>query len=92
MISLKTYLEMEHEKAGPRRPEDPADLLAATLSSYRAVLLITQTSSVRACPPIGTELQKRLAELEKNISGTITSTLASIKFRREVALRKSKFR
>jgi hypothetical protein len=68
MISLKKYLEMEHEKAGAtRRAEDPADLLAATLSSYRAVLLITGTSSVRACPPIGAELQKRLAELEKNI-------------------------
>jgi diguanylate cyclase (GGDEF)-like protein len=76
MISLKKYLDMEHEKPGAaKRPEAPADLLAATLSSYRAILLITGTSSVRACPPIGSELKKQLAALEKNISGAVTSAL-----------------
>jgi diguanylate cyclase len=76
VISLKKYLDMEHEKPkSSERAADPAEILAATLASYRAVLLITGTSSVRACPPIGTELQKRLAELERTISGNVTPAL-----------------
>jgi diguanylate cyclase (GGDEF)-like protein len=76
VISLKKYLDMEHEKPpATQRDPEPAEILAATLTSYRAILLITGTSSVRACPPIGTELQKQLAELERTISGNVTPEL-----------------
>lgn len=76
MISLKKYLDMEHEKPNAaQREADPAEILAATLASYRAILLITGTSSARACPPVGSELQKRLADLERTISGNVTPAL-----------------
>jgi diguanylate cyclase len=76
VISLKKYLDMEHEKPkSSERAADPAEILAATLASYRAILLITGTSSVRACPPIGSELQKQLATLERTISGNVTPAL-----------------
>lgn len=76
MISLKKYLDMEHEKPNStKKAVDPAEILAATLASYRAILLITGTSTVRACPSVGTELQKRLAELERTICGEVTPAL-----------------
>jgi diguanylate cyclase len=71
VISLKKYLDMEHEKPVSRAPE-PAEVLAAVLGSYRAALLAMGTNGVRACPAVGTELLQRLTELERGLSGNVT--------------------
>jgi diguanylate cyclase (GGDEF)-like protein len=84
VISLKKYLDMEpgkpataEAKAGPipGPVPEPGNLLAAALASYRAALLSMGNNSVRACPAVALDLQKRLAELERGISGSATSTL-----------------
>ncbi len=73
MISLKKYLDMDPGKVSPGEQEvKPGDVLEAVLASYRAMLLAMGTSSVRACAPVGTDLQKHLVELEKSISNTVT--------------------
>ncbi len=64
---------MDPEKLAPAEAEvKPGDLIEAALASYRAVLLAMGTSGVQACPPVGRDLQKRLAELERGISKTVT--------------------
>lgn len=85
MISLKKYLDMEPNKPasievkpgpipGPKPGPDPqpGDLLTAALASYRGALLSMGSNSVRACPAVGLDLQKRLAEFERSISGGAT--------------------
>jgi diguanylate cyclase (GGDEF)-like protein len=74
VISLKKYLDMDNEKPASAVPK-PADLLSTAINSYRAALLAMGTSSVRACPMVGIELQKRLAELEGELSGSVTPEL-----------------
>ena len=75
MISLKKYLDMVPDKQPPGEPEvKPGDLLEAALTSYRSVLLAMGTSGLRACAPVGSDLQKRLVELERGISKTATPT------------------
>jgi len=71
VISLKKYLDMEHEKPASRAPE-PAEVLAAVLGSYRAALLAMGTNGVRACPAVGAELLQRMTELERGLSGNVT--------------------
>ena len=62
MISLKKYLDMEAEKPVSSEP-DPRAVLSAALESYRAALLSMGTNGIRACPPVGSELQQCLADL-----------------------------
>jgi diguanylate cyclase (GGDEF)-like protein len=71
VISLKKYLDMEHQKPA-EAPPDPSEVLKTTLGSYRAALLAMGTSSVRACPPVGSELQRLLADLERGLTGRVT--------------------
>ncbi len=71
MISLKKYLDMEQEKPTSLNPH-PSDALSVTVNSYRATLLAMGTSSVRACPLVGLELQIGLIELESGLSSAIT--------------------
>ena len=84
MISLKKYLDMESVKpvSGEPKPEpkpgpepEPGDLLTVALASYRAALLSMGTNSVRACSAIGLDLQKRMAEFERGITGSATPAL-----------------
>jgi diguanylate cyclase len=80
VISLKKYLDMEPAKPSTADPipgtaPQPGDLLAAALESYRAALLSMGTNSVRACAAVGVDLQKRLADLERGVSGKATPAL-----------------
>lgn len=65
MISLKKYLEMDTDQRS-------RELLAAVLESYRSTLICMGTNGVRACPSVGSDLQKNLAELEGQLSDEIT--------------------
>jgi diguanylate cyclase (GGDEF)-like protein len=69
VISLKKYLDMETNKSD--EPE-PNDLAGAALESYRSTLLAMGKSAQRACPAIGSDLQRGLAGLEKRLSTNIT--------------------
>ena len=71
MISLKKYLEMNPEKA-PEHAAEPAELLSATSKAYRSALTAAGTSAAQACPPVGTDLQQNLAQLEKRLEGALT--------------------
>lgn len=64
MISLKKYLDME---------TDRSDLAGALLESYRSALLAMGKSGVRACPAVGSDLQRGLAGLEKRLSTEVTT-------------------
>jgi hypothetical protein len=54
---------------------EPDDLARAALESYRSTLLAMGKSGQRACPAIGSELQRGLAGLEKRLSTNITVSL-----------------
>jgi diguanylate cyclase (GGDEF)-like protein len=68
VISLKKYLEMDV------LDERSRVLLAAVLESYRSTLLCVGKNGVRACPSVGLDLQKNLAELEGRLSDETTPT------------------
>ncbi|MBZ5656908.1 MAG: GGDEF domain-containing protein [Acidobacteriia bacterium] len=74
MISLKKYLEMEVRE--PQADEaDPIELLAATLESYRSVLLAMGKSGVQAYPTLGSDLQRNLANAANRLADQITPPL-----------------
>ena len=74
MISLKKYLDMETDKLVTEEP-DPNDLASAALESYRAALLAMGKNGVRACPALGSDLQRSLAGLEKRLYTKVTASL-----------------
>ncbi len=71
MISLKKYLDMDGAGEQVAR-----ELLAAVLESYRGVLVAMGKSGIRACPAIGSDLQKNLARLEGKLSSEVTPSAA----------------
>jgi len=71
VISLKKYLEMNPEKVSDKS-DDPNKLLPATLKAYRSTLTVAGNSAARACPPVGSELQQNLAQVEKCLGGALT--------------------
>lgn len=71
MITLKKYLDMNPEEARAKTDE-PDKLLPATLKAYRSALTAAGTSAARACPPVGSELQQNLAQVEKRLDGPLT--------------------
>jgi diguanylate cyclase (GGDEF)-like protein len=74
LISLKKYLDMQPDKIPS---PDPAvnDLFLAILESYRALLLATGNSGVRACPSSGSDLQNALARLERPLFAKLSVSL-----------------
>jgi diguanylate cyclase (GGDEF)-like protein len=74
VISLKKYLDMETDKLLIEEP-DPNDLASAALVSYRAALLSMGKNGVRACPALGSDLQRSLAGLEKRLYKKVTGPL-----------------
>jgi len=74
VISLKKYLDTETDQHVVSQP-DPAELLVATLKSYRSALLAMGDSGARACPAVGSELQHNLTGLEGRLSMTPTPSL-----------------
>jgi len=70
VISLKKYLDMDF--AGEQAA---SELLGVVLESYRSLLLAIAKSGVRACPPVGADLEKKLTELNQRLSQDITPPL-----------------
>jgi len=70
LISLKKYLDMD--LAGEQAA---AELLSVVLESYRSLLLAMAKSGVRACPPVGSDLEKNLINLTNRLSEEITPAL-----------------
>lgn len=63
-------------EAAPVKAEEPGKLFPAILKAYRSVLAAVGTSAAQACPPVGSELQSNLAQVEKLLGGGLTvSTL-----------------
>ena len=77
MISLKKYLDMETDRLLTEEP-DPNDLASAALVSYRAALLSMGKNGVRACPALGSDLQRSLAGLEKRLYKKVTAPLVKV--------------
>jgi diguanylate cyclase (GGDEF)-like protein len=78
VISLKKYLDMD--KAPVPEPEavpESNELLLATLKSYRSALQSIGKSGVRACPEVGSDLQRALAGLELGLAGNVTAALVT---------------
>jgi diguanylate cyclase (GGDEF)-like protein len=71
VISLKKYLDMEAEKPSSSEP-DPRAVLSVALESYRAALLSMGMNGIRACPPVGSELHRWLADLSNGLSDSVT--------------------
>jgi diguanylate cyclase (GGDEF)-like protein len=72
VISLKKYLDMD-----PASERAANELLALALQSYRSLLLAMAKSGVRACPPVGADLEKNLTNLGNRLSDEITPDLLS---------------
>lgn len=70
MISLKKYLDMD--VTGQQAANE---LLAVVVESYRSLLLSMAKSGVRACPPVGADLEKKLTNLNNQLSDEITPPL-----------------
>jgi diguanylate cyclase (GGDEF)-like protein len=66
VISLKKFLDMDPDK--PRESEPDPELLPATRESYSYALLAMAKSGVRACPPLGADLEQGLAGIERRLS------------------------
>jgi diguanylate cyclase (GGDEF)-like protein len=72
VISLKKYLDMELTCTSEA---DPDELLKATLECYCSALLVMGKSGDRACPALGSDLQRGLANLERRLSHNVTPAL-----------------
>jgi len=59
----------------PGNASEAAELLSATLQAYRSALTATGTSASHACPPVGSELQQNLAQLEARLTGALKVSL-----------------
>ena len=74
MISLKKYLDSETDEPYVSEP-DPGELFAATLKSYRCSLVAMGQNGARACPVVGSDLQRNLAGLEGRLYRNLTPSL-----------------
>ena len=71
MISLKKYLDMD-PAAAPPQPDGPAKLLPPAIKAYRSALTAAGSCAAQACPPVGSELQQNLAQIEKRLDSSLT--------------------
>ena len=72
MISLKKYLDAP--RAESRAGDEPEDvpLVSAILSAYRSALSEMGTSSLNACPPLGSGLSQSLGKIEAKLSANVS--------------------
>jgi diguanylate cyclase len=75
VISLKKYLDLSPDELKKRLGPDAADLLTATVQSYRSALLNMGNCGAQACPPLGAELQRGLSRITERLSKDITPQL-----------------
>ena len=73
LISLKKYLDDFGQPRSSKPDEDK--LLDPALKAYRSSLLAMGTSVVRACPPMGADVQHNLAALEGRLGRNLTAAL-----------------
>ena len=72
MISIKKYLDLDASELNKYRPPSPEELAASTLEAYRAALGAMGNCAVRACPPLGPDLQHKLMVLAENLARKAT--------------------
>jgi hypothetical protein len=77
VISLKKYLDMTPDKV-PASAPDVGELFLVVLKAYRSVLTATGASAFDACPAVGSELQKNLALLERQLENFLTVSLVQV--------------
>jgi diguanylate cyclase (GGDEF)-like protein len=75
VISIKKYLDLDTSELSKYRPPSPEELLASMLEAYRAALGAMGNCGLRACPPLGPDLQKSLMLLAESLAKTVTSPL-----------------
>jgi diguanylate cyclase (GGDEF)-like protein len=73
VISLKKYLDMTPDKVPASA--NVGELFSVVVKAYRSALTATGASAFEACPPVGSELQKKLALLEKQLENSLTVPL-----------------
>ena len=74
MISIKKYLDMATQPAAPG-PAESNGIVAALVQSYRSTIASMGNNGARACPAIGAELQRGLAELQRQFDKALSATL-----------------
>lgn len=78
MISLKKYLESQPADSAPAMERAEGDLLPAVIDAYGSALMEMGNSSLEACPGMGDELKRNLAEFKTELStGMSTVALAT---------------
>jgi hypothetical protein len=75
MISIKKYLDMAAQPAAPGSAESNG-IVAALVQSHRSTIASMGNNGARACPAIGAELQRGLAELQRQFDKALSATLA----------------
>jgi len=77
IISLKKYLDIAEtgQTAGTSASDD--NVLAALLGAYRSMLREMGNSCAAACPALGADLQRKLEQLGKGLSGTISAVAST---------------
>jgi diguanylate cyclase (GGDEF)-like protein len=75
VISIKKYLDLDSSELNKYRPPSPEELAASALDAYRAALGAMGNCGLRACPPLGPELQHSLMLLAAGLARTVTPPL-----------------
>ena len=75
MISIKKYLDLDSSELHKFHPPSPEELAASALEAYRAALEAMGNCGLRACPPLGSELQQGLRPLAQGLAETVTPLL-----------------
>jgi diguanylate cyclase (GGDEF)-like protein len=75
VISIKKYLDLNSTELNKHRPPSPEELATSTLEAYRAALGAMGNCGLRACPPLGPDLQRGLMLLAENLAKSATPPL-----------------
>ena len=75
MISIKKYLDLDSDELNKYRPPSPEELAASMLEAYRSALGAMGNCGLRACPPLGPDLQHSLMLLAESLAKTVTTPL-----------------
>jgi diguanylate cyclase (GGDEF)-like protein len=75
MISIKKYLDMAPKPAAKGAAVDSNPTVAALLQTYRATLDSIGNNGPRACPAVGSELQRALAGIQKRLTEALSGAL-----------------
>src|SRR5580704_6251794 len=78
MISIKKYLDMASQPTAtdPAGSADSNGIVAALVQSCRFTIASMGNNGARACPAVGADLQRGLADLQRRFDKALSSTLA----------------